>query len=75
VSHETVDTVINAVAVDVAQCEEGEDWEKLIAAKTMQYLARLRAEQPNLTESEVDDIRSAVVRGVLERLQDFTRGR
>jgi len=71
---ENVRSTIDEIALQVAQYDQAEDLETLIAAKTMDYLARLRAEQPTLTESEMDDIMGAVIRGVLKRLEQIAIG-
>ena len=64
-------SVIDEITLEVAQYRPAEDLEALIAAKTMDYIAKLCAEQPMLTSREIDRVTSAVIAGVLTRLEQI----
>jgi hypothetical protein len=63
--------VIDGMALELADVEES-DLTKELARRGLDYVNRLRAEQPQLSEAELEKVLEAVLTGVLERLQQIT---
>ena len=65
----SIRSVIDEIALQVAVCDpDQDDLQSLVGDKTMEYIITLRERQPGLSESELDRIATAIVRGVLKRL-------
>ena len=63
--------VIDGMALELADVEES-DLTKELARRGLDYVNRLRAERPQLSEAELEKVLEAVLTGVLERLQQIT---
>jgi hypothetical protein len=59
------------MALELADVE-GSALKKELARRALAYINRLRAEQPQLSEAELDKVLEVVLTGVLERLQQIT---
>jgi hypothetical protein len=63
--------VIDGMALELADVEES-DLTKELARRGLDYVNRLRAERPQLSEAELEKVLEAMLTGVLERLQQIT---
>jgi hypothetical protein len=64
-------SIIDEIALQVAEANDGgDDLSTDISAKTMEHITRLREEHA-FGEEELDRIASAIVRGVLKRLNQI----
>ena len=62
---------IDGMALELADVEES-TLTKELARRGLDYVNRLRAERPQLSEAELEKVLEAVLTGVLERLQQIT---
>jgi hypothetical protein len=63
--------LIDGLALDLADAEE-DTLRKELARRALAYVNRLRKEQPQLSEAELEKVLQAVLTGVLARLQQIT---
>ena len=68
-SEQNIRSVIDQIALEVAVCDpDQDDLQSVVGDKTMEYIITLRERQPGLSESELDRIATAILKGVLKRL-------
>ncbi len=67
-------SVIDEIALQVAGSNPNTELPERLSAKTLTYIAKLRKQQPTLTEAEIERITSAIIEGVLQRLKQITEG-
>ena len=65
-------TAIDGIALQLAERGgDAEELRSLIADKTLEYMAANRERHGNFDDAEIDRIISAIVRGVLQRLEQI----
>ncbi len=67
-------SVIDELALQVAQSDANTELPELLSAKTLTYIAKLRKKQPTLTGDEIDRITTVIIEGVLRRLKQIAEG-
>ena len=65
---QSIRSVIDEIALQVAVYDSDRDFRPFVADKTMEYVTTLRERQPGLSEPELDRIATAILNGVLKRL-------
>jgi hypothetical protein len=70
---ETLRSVIDEIALQVAEVTEHEGLEEAIGERTVAYMTR-RFQRGVMSEAEVDRVIKAIIAGVLERLEQIALG-
>jgi hypothetical protein len=71
VDEQSIRSVIDEIALQVAVYDSDRDFRPFVADKTMEYVTTLRERQPGLSEPELHRIAAAIVNGVLTRLMEI----